>query len=426
MIHRLNVFLLSLIVTFAPVYFTTVHASAAEKWEYEPVMKDMNIHVKGYKVDQYGNAVNDYEYNTKIDPKTTANRKKMGTVGFGRLLKTTGWGLLGSAALEGLLESVDWVIDPETQSIWRNKKPKNDSSGVSEALCKGGTLKNYSAQDVKILYWTSTHTVGDCPLQAAESLLKYYSNTDGRTYEFIRWLPEKDVDAGYLYYRKVFLYKDPQYGNREAVVQVKTGEVVQPNPEKEYLTEEELADYANHTHPDYSNPELAPKLEPKYSPNIASDLWKPSNQWEEVNSPTVQEAQRKLDQAQPEPKKDAEIKPNPETGGSVLPKFCDWAAPVCDAIKWFKETPDLQDEPLNIEDKQVIDYEHINYVQFGASCPFSPQAQSLPMGVLGSIDFETDLTFICSFGVEAKPYIVGLGHLGALIFLLIGIRNGNG
>ena len=109
------------------------YAGAAEKWEYEPVMKDMNIHVKGYKVDQYGNAANDYEYNTKIDPKTTANKQKMGTVGFGRLLKSTGWGLLGAAALEALLASVDWIIDPAAQSIWRNKKA--DTTSVN---CGGG------------------------------------------------------------------------------------------------------------------------------------------------------------------------------------------------------------------------------------------------------------------------------------------------
>lgn len=409
MIHRLNVFLLSLIVAFAPVYFTTAYASAAEKWEYEPVMKDMNIHVKGYKVDQYGNAVNDYEYNTKIDPKTTDNRKKMGTVGFGRLLKTTGWGLVGSAALEALLNSVDWILDPEAQSIWRYKKKPVDGTCQSE-YC---SLK-------------LTITVNNSPnnpfysIDAAEAEVERVTGRKRSEYQYLwtpRYASNGDLQQLRLSIRTsggssgeyAFAYPDPKQ-----------------ELEKEYLKPEELADYANKTHPDYSNPQLAPKLEPKYSPNIASDLWKPSNPWEEVNSPTVQEVQRKLDQAQPEPKKDAEIKPNPETGGSVLPSFCSWAVPVCEAINWFKETPDLQDEPLNIEEKQVIDYEHINYVQFGASCPFSPQTQSLPMGVLGSIDFETDLTFICNFGVEAKPYIVGLGHLGALIFLLIGIRNGNG
>lgn len=414
MIHRLNVFLLSLIVTFAPVYFTTVHASAAEKWEYDPVMKDMNIHVKAYKVDQYGNAVNDYEYNTKIDPKTTANKQKMGTVGFGRLLKSSGWGLLGAAALEALLESVDWIIDPEAQSIWRNKP-----NGGSSLSC---TYKDSGGKYV--IFQIGSSQPDRCPLTAVENFFKDWGN-DGK---FVKWKTQINTSGSTQFehtyknwagntltdVRSVQASQDPDQSSHELPT------------EKEYLTPEELADYANHTHPDYAKPELAEKLNPNYSPNIASDLWKPSNNWEKENSPTVQEVNDQLNKANPEPVKPPEIIPNPETGGSVLPSFCSWAVPVCEAINWFKEAPDLQDEPLNIEEKQVIDYEHINYVQFGASCPFSPQSQSLPMGVLGSIDFETDLTFICNFGVEAKPYIVGLGHLGALIFLLIGIRNGNG
>lgn len=414
MIHRLNVFLLSLIVVFAPVYFTTAYASAAEKWEYEPVMKDMNIHVKGYKVDQYGNAVNDYEYNTKIDPKTTVNKQKMGTVGFGRLLKTTGWGLLGSAALEALLEAVDWVIDPESQSIWRNKSDAGGSVG-----CSGGFLWQYRVEYVS------------CPIDAINlQLRKWEKEFPGQTYEFVRFdIP--DIYTAARNKEKVTFTFRQTFTDGKSVEKPLQQILYKPDPNaqpvaKEYLTPEALADYANHTHPDYADPQLAPKLQPKYSPNIASDLWKPSNNWEKDNSPTVQEVNNQLDKTNPEPIKPPEITPNPETGGSVLPSFCSWAVPVCEAINWFKETPDLQDKPLNIEEKQVIDYEHINYVQFGASCPFSPQSQSLPMGVLGSIDFQTDLTFICNFGVEAKPYIVGLGHLGALIFLLIGIRNGNG
>lgn len=430
MIHRLNVFLLSLIVVFAPVYFTTVYASAAEKWEYEPVMKDMNIHVKGYKVDQYGNAVNDYEYNTKIDPKTTANKQKMGTVGMGRLLKTTGWGLLGSAALEALLQAVDWVIDPAAQSIWRNKKTDPDRDDFTCTY-----TQDYNGKTYEVDFKDSFADFHRCPLSAAKHRIEYHDTTQNSVVtgsgKFLRWEAPTDFTKGTIYFYASYIYSSgtnegKTFEVKQSINAARTDRLATQQPEKEYLTADELADYVNKTHKDYADPDLATKLNSKHTPKIVEDLWKPSNSWEEVNSPTVKEAQRRLDQAQPEPKKDAEIKPNPETGGSILPKFCDWAAPVCEAIKWFKESPDLQDEPLNIEDKEVIDYEHINYVQFGSTCPFSPQAQSLPMGVLGSIDFETDLTFICSFGVEAKPYVIGLGHLAALIFLLIGIRNGNG
>lgn len=115
-----------------------------------------------------------------------------------------------------------------------------------------------------------------------------------------------------------------------------------------------------------------------------------------------------------------ETKPNPET--SKLPAACEYFAFLCEWTNWTKEKPELEDKQLEIEDIKVIDYKRENYVSFGSNCPFTPQMQSLPMGILGSIDFETDLTFICDFGHDAKPYVLGLGHLGALIFLLLGLR----
>lgn len=128
---------------------------------------------------------------------------------------------------------------------------------------------------------------------------------------------------------------------------------------------------------------------------------------------------------------------DPETGEPTgnqsitiqFPLFCSWASSMCkwydDWTKFTTEKPELEDESLEVEDKEIIAYQREDYIQFGQSCPFSPQIKSLPLGVLGTLEFETDLTFICTFGYQARPYVLGLGHLGALIFLLIGLRNGN-
>lgn len=398
---RIIPLLLSFLLFFS---VTELHASAAEKWEYEPVMKDLNIHVKGYKVDQYGNAVNDYEYNTKIDPKTLENRKKAGSVGFGRLLKTTGWGLLGSAALEALLNSVDWILDPEAQSIWRYKKKPVDGTCQSE-YC---SLK-------------LTITVNNSPnnpfysIDTAEAEVERVTGRKRSEYQYVwtpRYASNGDLQQLRLSIRTAtggtlgeyaFAYPDPK-----------------PEPqEKEYLTPEQLADYANKTHPDYSNPQLAPKLEPKYSPNIASDLWKPSNPWEEVNSPTVQEVQRKLDQAQPEPKKDAEIKPNPETGGSVLPKFCDWAASICDFIDWVKQPPETP-EPIEVPEKE-LEQKEIKKDLISAnvrSCPADIHfdVQNLPFGI--QVNKGVQMQPICDT-IEPLKYVFQLFTLVLCGFILL-------
>lgn len=386
---------------------TELHASAAEKWEYEPVMKDMNIHVKGYKVDQYGNAVNDYEYNTKIDPKTTANKQKMGTVGFGRLLKTTGWGLLGSAALEALLEAVDWVIDPEAQSIWRNKSDSGGSVG-----CSGGFLWQYRVEYVS------------CPIDAINlQLRKWEKEFPGQTFEFVRFdIP--DIYTAARNKEKVTFTFRQTFADGKSVekplqqILYKLDPNAQPVT-KEYLTPQELADYANHTHSDYADPQLAPKLAPKYSPNIASDLWKPSNNWEKDNSPTVQEVNNQLDKTNPEPVKPPEITPNPETGGSVLPSFCSWAVTICDFISWFKESPDSP-EAIDVPEKE-LEKKEIRKDLITAnvsSCPADIHfdVQNLPFGI--KVNKAVQMQPICDT-IEPLKYVFQLFTLVLCGFILL-------
>lgn len=387
-----------------------VFAGAAEKWEYEPVMKDMNIHVTGHKVDQYGAAVNDYEYNTKIDPKTAANRTKAGTVGMGRLLKTTGWGLLGSAALEALLEAVDWVIDPETQSIWRNKKSDTPSYDV----CFDG----------RYLFRAQTGSLEKCPDVAIKKFWDSVSSSDVKYVFHSYQVTPKDVLVDKKGTEILYTVTQIVDGYRTNTPNQRLTYTANPNyvpkpQEKEYLTPEALADYANHTHPDYADPELAPKLAPKYSPEIASDLWKPSNPWEETNSPTVQEVNKKLDEAAPEPKTEPELTPNPETGGTTLPSFCSWAAPVCEYFKWAKQDDDLpDDEKPEIKDLPTPELKE-DAIRWSAQCPADVQVPITMQGVSSTITFSWSPW--CQLLSIIKPAIIASAYIGAA-FIVLGLR----
>ena len=355
---------------FLATYSSFSHAGAAEKWEYDVIPdQSQTLKIKGHKVDQYGAAVNDYDYNTKIDPKTAPNRTKMGNVGFGRLLKMTGWGLLGSAALQGLLQSVDWILDPEAQSIWRYKKNPADSSCTAF----------YCDLDLKIDVVDSSNNPF-YSTQTAEAEVERLTGRKRSDYDY-RWQGIYSP-AGTLIRLDLSLYIK---GTNSTLGKYAYGTPqTKPDKEKEYLTPEDLADYANHTHKDYLDPRLAPKLEPKYSPSIQTDLWKPSNPWEDANSPTVQEVKKKLDEAPPEPKTDPELTPNPETGGMTLPSFCTWAASVCEYFKWAKQEPEI-DEPLL--PMQELDVKEINkeLIQISASnCPadISINFDGLPFGIV--------------------------------------------
>lgn len=128
----------------------------------------------------------------------------------------------------------------------------------------------------------------------------------------------------------------------------------------------------------------------------------------------------------PNPNPNPTPNPNPNNGSSTsfnLPAFCDWASIVCGWIDWTKEEPELEGEKLDIEEQDITDYKYEDHVEWGSSCPFFEKTENLNMGV-GVIKVKYNLSFFCDFGHSAKSTIVAIGHLGALIFLMIGIRSG--
>ena len=406
--------LLSFVIAVCPIFIiNNAYAGAAEKWEYDVIPdQSQTLKVKGHKVDQYGAAVNDYDYNTKIDPKTAANRTKMGTVGMGRLLKTSGWGLLGAAALQALLDSVGWIMDPESQSIWRNKKTDPNGS----VNCSGG----FQFQNNRNQTWFS------CPLSAAQDWIKYANTTDSNaTYKFVRFDSDPYTTDPVLYTVRYEHHTYPSLSKDMPNQRLtrKPDPNAQPAP-KEVLTPEALADYANHTHPDYSNPELAPKLAPKYSPEIQTDLWKPSNPWEDTNSQTVQEVKKELEKAPPEPKTEPEIKPNPETGGFALPAFCSWAAPVCEFIKDMKDV--FKDEPL---DDTALDIQPDNTQEIDTQVSFSSQCPA-PINLANfsyhgiSQSWTVDFSKFCDvFATYLRPVVISIGAFSAVLIVSgVGVR----
>lgn len=459
MIHRINVFLLSLIVAFAPVYFTSAHASAAEKWTIEEISYDnvaKNIKIQAEK--NYGPSANDNKYKVKV-PVTP------GAAG-STALSMIRMGLAG-AALYGLVEGVGWIIENGVvKKVDPATMPDPDS--------------NLDYLWVDATSWSTSSPQLNCSAR--------FTGSSTAAVAHFKSCAELN---GFLEPKCTF----KTVSSYSCSVKRHDGIV-----------------WSHYTVDRIVNPDYDPDLKPSYipvtpsemgeeiinspaAPQILPDIYNPNNPVTRP-SPAPDSADKALENAPPIPKQnpngDTKQKPNEDTDGDgepdvynpdkpsvgtefTLPEFCSWAVTVCewytkykedsdlakehrdaekqvwtqeeiarqeekqqredeksfwqkveDWFDWSKEDPELQDEPLEIEEQQIIDYEHVNYVQFGSSCPFSPSLISLPMGILGSMEFEQDLTFICDFGAEARPYVIGLGHLGALIFLLIGIRNGNG
>lgn len=106
-----------------------------------------------------------------------------------------------------------------------------------------------------------------------------------------------------------------------------------------------------------------------------------------------------------------------------LPKFCDWAAPVCELVDLVKkqfEEPDLPD-PEELPDEQFFEPKEIE-VDFGGGCPTDV---SFDIGVMG---FSKTVSFswqpICDGAVFMNPIMQGIGALAGA-YIMFG-RGGHG
>lgn len=402
---QIIIYFISFVLIYTP---TLTFASAAEDlWKYEPTLKDMKVNVTAHKVDHLGNAVNDNTYKTQIDPKTAANKTAQGRVGMNRLLKVSGWGLVGAAALEALLEAVDWVIDPEAQSIWRNKK--GDTSVCTPEF-------PYCVYKVKINVINSENNPF-YSFESANNEVEKITKRKQTEYDY-RWKPVYDTsNINLIIGFQLSLYLSKTSNSSLGVFA--SGQVIEsPKPDKEIMTPDVLSDYINHTHPDYADPTLAPKLEPHYKPNeIIPPLWTPQNDYEYENSPTVDIIKKDLDKQNPT-SPDKDIEPNPETGGMSLPNFCDWAKVVCDFVKDFNDKPEEnKDTELDISDSPLPD---INTdINFGGACPVSKVVPVSFAGISTTIEFSFQP--LCDIASFIKPVVITISAFSAAL-IIAGIR----
>lgn len=124
---------------------------------------------------------------------------------------------------------------------------------------------------------------------------------------------------------------------------------------------------------------------------------------------------------------------NPTGGQSIsieFPVFCEWAFTVCKwyddwkkTDQWMKDEPELKDEKFEVQDEDLPGYQHVDYVKFGQTCPFMPESVVFDYGI-GQMAFDADPSILCTYGEIARPYIIGISHLGCLIYLLFALRNG--
>ncbi|MEQ1113163.1 virulence factor TspB C-terminal domain-related protein [Acinetobacter johnsonii] len=100
------------------------------------------------------------------------------------------------------------------------------------------------------------------------------------------------------------------------------------------------------------------------------------------------------------------------TGSLELPAFCDWAAIVCDWIKWTKEEPDQPEEPKPVFEEINVPFTPFSIAKFNAQCP--------PDENLSLTLMEQEMSFVfpmkpfCDFFSGIKPFVIALASFWAV------------
>lgn len=433
--NKLLVFVSSLYLVLAPIYTY----ATPPKWVQDYI-----------KTEQYNQQLKEKAKVTSSNGNITSSVSNSGTSSAGTAVKTTAvltkkassgsvaaqiakrygkaigvsaaGAFLGSAALQLLIEGIGWVMGEGGKIQVHNQIPYNDPShefyynldlaGQSGSYSSVGELCNYAKQR-----WGSNTT---CSVVGTS--VNAYTNGS----QFL---------IGYKIKNPNYNASAPEPSAQSPVTEQQLEQAVKSyidsNPNSQISNDLNAAAYSHDAANDDSS-----SLASENANAMQSSL---NNA---ATSPTGTSSNTSTDKAGNPQNVTSTVKSGAEATGEAtttnpdgstsdssmsmqFPAFCEWASIVCDFIDWYKEEPDLQDESLAIDEEDITPYKREDYIVFGQTCPFEPKAYSLPLGVAGSIDFEADASILCTYGYQARPFIQGLGYLGALMYLLYFLRSGN-
>ncbi|MFZ5395114.1 hypothetical protein ACOY72_13075 [Acinetobacter seifertii] len=309
---------------------------------------------------------------------TSATAKKaMGNTMMKRIFQNTVkgglWGVLGVSALQSLLEGIDWVMDPQSQSIWRNKKQDPDSTGIDCTYSVEQNGKKYR------VYYRDGYTATQyaCPKDAADKIMYYYSQ-DGSMipfkYKFLQWTIVADGKTAPRFKAEYYFQSDGRAATVSHTISLELVEQYIPPAQREYLTDEQLADYMLGKHADFQKPEYSTKLPAPNTWTSVAEAFKPANDYEYDNNPAVQLAKHAIDNGtaiRDESNTNTNVNQKPDGSGFNLPSFCTWAKYVCDFVDWYKESPEKENEQPDqvIDDKGIFSRKFDTVFTLSKDCP---------------------------------------------------------
>ncbi len=502
---KIITFLLSLIIAYSPIY---AFAGAAEQWNASP--RQMTIADQGMRtrngigignVKAANGMINaditqrvtvdgsNATINTKVSIPANDDSFKRNTAKHAKnLLKGGAGAAAAAAAMDQILDAVDWVMDPKNNTI--QKKPTTVYSGYY-ATDAGKRHYSPSAWDASYLAYlksvdsnATSKSTWNYSTMRATVVASYNGQTVTGGYEILcdgckqeqsqsNPVPDGEMeDAFYNWFKNnpqsitdpvtTYIYspKDSQ-GNALP----KSPEGSDPSFGSNEITDEMMNNYMEHRNANLQNPYTttigdSTQTDTTQNPDGSKtttttnpDGSKTTTRTDTKTDPDTGEITTTVTETTTLPdgststknETSTQTKPKPET--TELPAFCDYAATLCtwinrdtehkadekslwekitDWFDWTKEEPDSDnsDNEVDVQKPEEFDTSVFKKDRFTVS-KSCPVAETHTISLSGiSVDFSFDLTPICTVLEFARPALVACSYLYAAYIVIGAARIG--
>ncbi len=422
-VHRVNIFLLSAIISLFPAF---VYAGAAPQWYPNGSYAINSVQVAPNQMTAEINAAKEYQaayngsklYATSTKAITVA-ANDVGGVMNGRLafLKTGGVALLGVGAVQALLEGIGWVMKEGTYV--KIKEPDVDPKAYNYRWQITNTVfcyndSNCSSRMTAVAANNPNFNEGRCTSQPNTQIHcdLYRNNVDtGYDQNLDRQInPDYDPNAGQPKPQLIPLTPDLltaaifHQGYADPVDSTKNAQVNTGTPDGDIIKDAATRDEAQPDNPIADAIDAALDAAPK--------------------TQTGDGTQGSTD-TKSETKPDANGNPTTSSAGTFkLPAFCDWATALCDHIKWLEKAPEAPTEPTTVDISEQPSTPPTININFGGSCPM-PLTYHVSIGQWIDTDFVFSFDSFCSALAIAKPVIIACASLTA-VYIIAGRQEQEG
>lgn len=314
----------------------------------------------------------------------TANAKTLA----GRLGRGLNAAALTLAVADLIGEGVDWVLDPENNSV----RYKTDSSCYSVAdYHRASESKRYSVP-VSI-----DSAISDG--QSCEITLRYHHPSGDSTFKFRAPLNmdnqlSLDTIAQHIINNDTVNNTTNNTDNSTTIINNYYGDAVTDT----------LIEQVNDGQHDEEFRRILDKLN------------------DETNSETDTTTET-TGETDTETKTDSDGSGSGEPPKFEFPAFCEWAKPVCDFIEWYKKDPEKDDpQELPVDEQRPLDPAGFdqNYLSYGGQCP-SLGGHTIAVGNVSTV-LTFDMSPLCMFAEKVRPAIIAMAYLGAMYIVSSAIR----